>query len=163
MVHSSMSPHLFEQPAQIPLFTPPASPTNQTPCALPKMEACNLLIPGHLRTLHRTSRGTPTHHPISELHLPTQKTLANFPPLTTTSKLYMECGAPAPPLTNQPTPPTSTPRKILNHSAALAHLVYPNINLRFTTHSNPSRDHLGTVRFLLDNRKSSANIPMLSV
>src|SRR5580704_13465876 len=38
MVHSSMSPHLFEQNSQNSWQTPPASPTKRTSCALPKLE-----------------------------------------------------------------------------------------------------------------------------
>src|ERR1700722_15724497 len=38
MVHSCMSPHLFEQNSQNPSQPPPASPTKLNPCTLPKLE-----------------------------------------------------------------------------------------------------------------------------
>jgi hypothetical protein len=71
MVHSSMSPHLFVQPPQIPAKTPPASPTKCTPCALPKMEGCNPLIPRPMHTPYKTTRGTPTPPP-SHFGIPSQ-------------------------------------------------------------------------------------------
>jgi hypothetical protein len=63
-----MSPHLFEQIPQIPFFTPPVSPTNQTPCALPKMEDCNSIISQPLAHSSQNNPGYTLPHPISELN-----------------------------------------------------------------------------------------------
>jgi hypothetical protein len=161
MVHSSMSPHLFEQSPQISTKTPPASPTKRTPCALPKMEACNPLIPRPMRTLHKTPRGTPPTHPISELHLPRLKKARKL--LTTANaQPNMECGAPAPLLTNHTNHQISTAQNLTSR-AAHVHLHAPTLNTLFTTHSNPRAIITSRSRFLLDNLKSSANIPILSV
>src|SRR5580704_14874130 len=96
MVYSSMSPQLFEHTAKIPSLTLPPSLTKQTPSTLPKLEYLHLVDSTPLAHSLKKQGGTPPSFPFrnSRVHLDRQ-----------TGTINMECGAPAPLLTNNTSPP----------------------------------------------------------
>jgi hypothetical protein len=106
MVHSSMSPHLFEQSPQIRLLTPPASSTFSIPCALPFLEYSQ---PTDSQTLPHSCKNTRGYTPsIPFRNSPLHESPRELPPRNhNETDLDMECGAPAPLLINRPTPPIS--------------------------------------------------------
>jgi hypothetical protein len=165
MIHSYMRPHLFEQ-------TPPVSLSKSTHCALPKMEGFNLLVSNPLRTLQKTTQGTPTlpfwnpsiffhrsRFASPWCHIPR---ISAFSLAITTSTINMECGASAPLLTKQSVSPTV---RFATLSAT------PNSSTATSTASIPGSRPIHNSRAILSKRLrlnldipiSSANIPMLSV
>jgi hypothetical protein len=164
MVHSFMSPHsAFEPTHQSPFHALP-HPQQFQPLAHSRFwNISNTLIPNPLRTLPK-NRGIPPSVPFWELiSWPSLSSAHHFTAVMTTSTLNMECGAPAPPLTNQ-TKPTSLPltQDLTQRADCIRSTLTASIADSRSIHKHPAitlRPHGLT----LDNPKSSANIPMLSV
>jgi hypothetical protein len=157
MVHSSMSPNPLAQ-------TPSATPTNQTPCPLPKSGYFQPLDSKPVAHSSQKRGGIPLTVPFRNstfpIVVPTQR--AQLTPIATPSKIYVACGAPAQPLTND-TPTnfrfsrlgilvveristkrehSETKRKAEDPLFSRVHTC--SIHRRFTTRSQTSRDHLRT-------------------
>jgi hypothetical protein len=110
MVYSSMSPQLFEHTAKIPSLTLPPSLTKQTPSTLPKLEYLHLVDSTPLAHSLKKQGGTPPSFPFRNSRIFFQSATTITIELTRT--IFMECGAPAPLLTNNTSPPNLLIRRL---------------------------------------------------
>src|SRR5579872_3180049 len=110
MVHSSMSPQLFEHAPKILSLTLPPSQTKQIPCALLKLEYLHLADSTPLAHSLKKQGGTPPSFPFrnSRIFFQSATTITT----ESTSTIDMECGAPAPLLTNNTSPPNLLIRRL---------------------------------------------------
>jgi hypothetical protein len=162
MVHSPMSPQPFEQNHQFSSQALAPSPTKQIPCALPKLEYLQLIDSKPLAHSSKKHGGIPLFFPFRNSYLSNiRKIVAKFSELPKSSRNNVECGASAPPLTNDTSPPNSQLAQIPTIARSVSHS--SPIHPHFTPHSQLRAILSPRPRFHLDIPKSSANIPMLSV
>jgi hypothetical protein len=162
MVHSSMSPQLFEQKPQLSSLIPSTSPTKQIPCALSNLEYLHLIDSKPLAHSSKRHGGVSLFVPFrNSCH--THSCLRSFlfapdpHPVPNNKPSHVECGG-SPPL-RPTTPCLPTPIRTTSHPRIFLHAFARPVYASFTL----PRDHIDALRFLLDIPKSSANIPMLSV
>ena len=164
MVHSPMSPHfVFEPTHRSPFHALPHPQQFQSLAHSHFWNISNPLIPNCLRTLPKNTGVYPLPSHFGTHIRPSLSSAHHFSVDVTTITPNLECGAPAPPLTNKATP---TNLRFAQNLARRADYIYPTITASISNSRLIHKQRAITLRQIglnLDNPKSSANIPMLSV